>query len=105
MKLAEFISYHQPTLEADEVKYNRILGLLADAAASKLRLWSFGSSGACAVQRPGYPLVLGALSEAECHRLAEEMQHADFPGVVRCERSSTARSLARNTSWRQSSPF
>ena len=88
MQLAEFITYHQPALQANEVKYNRILGLLADAAAPKLRLWSFGSSGACAVQRPGYPLVLGALSEAECHRLAEETQQTDFPGVVGCDETA-----------------
>ena len=88
MKLAEFISYHQPALEANEVKYNRILGLLADAAAPKLRLWSFDSSGACAVQRPGYSLVLGALSQPECHRLAQEMQQSDFPGVVGCDETA-----------------
>ncbi len=88
MQLAEFISYHQPALEANEVKYNLILGLLADTAAPKLRLWSFGSSGACAVQRPGYPLVLGALSEAECRRLAKEMQQSDFPGVVGCDETA-----------------
>jgi predicted GNAT family acetyltransferase len=88
VQLAEFISYHQPALQANEVKYNRILGLLADAAAPMLRLWSFDSSGACAVQMPGYPLVLGALSEAECHRLAEEMQQSDFPGVAGCDETA-----------------
>jgi predicted GNAT family acetyltransferase len=88
VQLAEFISYHRPALQANEVKYNLILGLLADAAAPKLRLWSFGSSGACAVQRPDYPLVLGALSEAECHHLAEKMQQSDFPGVVGCDETA-----------------
>jgi RimJ/RimL family protein N-acetyltransferase len=85
VQLAEFISYRRPALEANEVKYNLILGVLADAVASRLRLWSFGSSGACAVQRPGYSLVLGALSETECHCLAKETQQSDFPGVVGCD--------------------
>jgi predicted GNAT family acetyltransferase len=34
------------------------------------------------VQTPGYPIVLGNLSKAECYAFAEAMSEADFPGVV-----------------------
>ena len=48
-------------------------------AGSRLGRWS---PGACAAQTPGYPIVLGNLSKAECHAFAEAMIEADYPGVV-----------------------
>jgi predicted GNAT family acetyltransferase len=82
MQVAEFIDYHQPALEVDEVKHNLILGLLESRANTELRLWSIGAPGECAVQHPKYPIVLGALTRVQCRRLADETVTLDYPGVV-----------------------
>ena len=82
MQVAEFIEYHQPALEVDEVKYNLILGLLESRANTELRLWSIGAPGECAIQHPGHPIVLGALTREQCRRLADETVALDYPGVV-----------------------
>jgi RimJ/RimL family protein N-acetyltransferase len=85
MRIAEFIEFHRPALEASEAKYNLILGILGQQVAPDLRRWTIGSAGACAIQSPGYPIVLGALAEAQCHRLAEETSALELPGVVGCD--------------------
>lgn len=82
MELAEFTQYHIPALEADEVRHNLILGLLGDRFAKALRLWSIGGPGACAIQTPGYPLILGPLAREPCRQLAEETKDIGLPGVV-----------------------
>ena len=86
--LEEFASFHQPALEADEARHNLILGLAGDASRGKFRLWTLGRPGACAVQYPARNLVLGALSEAECHQLADETSGEKFPGVVGCDETA-----------------
>jgi predicted GNAT family acetyltransferase len=82
LRLGAFVEFHRPALEASEVRHNLILGLLAERSAWRLRRWSFDAPGACAIQRPGSPIALGALSEADCHRLADETREVQFPGVV-----------------------
>ena len=82
MELAAFIDYHAPALEADEVRHNLVLGLLGGRFATELRLWSMGGPGACAIQTPGYPLILGPLSRAQCRQLADETRDIGVPGVV-----------------------
>jgi RimJ/RimL family protein N-acetyltransferase len=82
MQLAEFIDYHRSALEANEAKYNLILGILASASAPGIRLWTLDGPGACAIQSPGHPIVLGALTEVQCYRLADETRTLDYPGVV-----------------------
>ena len=82
MRLAAFIEHHRPALEASEVKHNLILGLLADRSARRLRRWSFATPGACAIQRPGGQIALGALAESDCRLLAEATKDLPFPGVV-----------------------
>jgi predicted GNAT family acetyltransferase len=82
MQVAEFIEYHQPALEVNEIKYNLILGLLASPANAGLRLWSMGNPGECAIQHPGYPIVLGALTREQCLRLADDTVALDHAGVV-----------------------
>src|ERR1700731_2106141 len=82
VQLREFIEYHRSALEAHEVKYNLILGILGASSAPELHLWSLGAPGACAVQGPGHSIVLGALTEEQGHRLAEEIKALNFPGVV-----------------------
>ena len=79
----EFVEYHRAALERDEVRHNVLLMILsrieADQAADARR-WTLGGPGACAVQTPPYAIVLGALNEAQCHVLADQV--ADCPGVV-----------------------
>jgi hypothetical protein len=50
MQLSEFVEYHRTSLEANEVKYNLTLGVLANATSGQLRLWSLGEPGSCAIQ-------------------------------------------------------
>lgn len=66
MELAAFVEYHVPALEADEVEHNLMLGILGGRFAAELRVWSLGDPGACAIQTPGYPAILGPLSRAQC---------------------------------------
>src|SRR5262245_31722859 len=85
MHAAEFADYHLPALETDAVRYNVLVSILADAAAETrpdLALWTLGAPGHCAVKTTGMPILLGALDEAECHRLAELTIDLDYPGVV-----------------------
>jgi RimJ/RimL family protein N-acetyltransferase len=81
----DFLEHHRSALERDEVRHNVILANLDRLALhppSNLRWWSLGASGACAVQSPGYPIVLGDLTQAQCRALAEETRDLDYPGVV-----------------------
>ena len=85
MQTLDFIEYHQPALERDEVRHNLILAILGRLAldhAPSLRRWALGAPGACAVQTPGYPIVLGELTPAQCRALADETRDLDYPGVV-----------------------
>ncbi len=80
-----FVERHRPALERDEVRHNLILANLDRLALDpppNLRQWSLCAPGACAVQSPGYPVVLGELSQAQCRALAEETRNLDYPGVV-----------------------
>jgi RimJ/RimL family protein N-acetyltransferase len=86
-----FVEHHQPVLERDEVRHNVILSILHRLALNpppNLRRWSLGGSGACAAQSPGYPIVLGELTQAQCRALAEETRDLDYPGVVGPEQTA-----------------
>ncbi|MGP0061940.1 MAG: GNAT family N-acetyltransferase [Beijerinckiaceae bacterium] len=85
MQLAEFIEYHRPALEMSEVKYGLILGVLGQPSAKEFRRWTLDAPGACAIQSPLFPIILGALAKAQCQRLAEETRALGFPGVVGCD--------------------
>jgi RimJ/RimL family protein N-acetyltransferase len=81
----EFIAYHLPALERNEVRHNLIvasLDRLARGLAPNLRCWTLGAHGACAVQTPGWPIVLGELDQDQCQGLAEATAVLDYPGVV-----------------------
>jgi len=101
MQPHEFAAYHLPALECDEARHNlltSILGRLAGADMAPppngppLRRWALGAPGECAVQAPGYPIVLGALQAAQCSAFAQETHALDYPGVVGPD--ETARSFA-----------
>jgi hypothetical protein len=61
MSLADFIATHAPALERDEVRNNLILGVLASAVrtGTSILTWTLGAPGACAIQWPGRPIILG----------------------------------------------
>ena len=85
MQLSAFLDLHRPALEEDQARHNLMLGLLAAALnrpEPKLRLWSLGSPGQCAVQTPGRAVILGNLRRERCHRFAEETVDLDLPGVM-----------------------
>lgn len=86
MTPAEFADLHQPAIEADEVRHNLILGMLArarDGRLPELRHWTLGGPGHCALQTaPRYGIILGALDADECRRLAELTANSDYLGVV-----------------------
>jgi RimJ/RimL family protein N-acetyltransferase len=85
MELQEFVEFHRPALEQDEARYNLILGLLGrmlETEQSNVRLWTIGAPGECAMQTPGYPLILGQLTAAQCQAFAEATLDIDYPGVV-----------------------
>jgi RimJ/RimL family protein N-acetyltransferase len=90
-EILDFLEHHRPALERDEVRHNVILanlGRLAVEHPPDLRRWTLGAPGACAVQTPGYPIVLGELTPAQCRALAEETRDLDYPGVVGPDRTA-----------------
>jgi RimJ/RimL family protein N-acetyltransferase len=93
MTFQEFIEFHLPALEADEVRFNLPAGILAAAdgkdCPTGFLCWTLGGPGHCAIQSPDRPIVLGALNREECQRLARETKHLSYPGVIGTD--STAR--------------
>jgi GNAT superfamily N-acetyltransferase len=90
-EILDFLEHHRPALERDEVKHNLILanlGRLALDHPPDLLQWTLGAPGACAVQTPGYPIVLGELTPAQCRALADETRVLDYPGVVGPDRTA-----------------
>jgi RimJ/RimL family protein N-acetyltransferase len=91
MLLPEFVEFHRPALERDEVRYNVILGLLGrlmQTEQKQLRLWTLGEPGQCAMQTsPHNAIILGELTAAQCHALAEQTLGLDYPGVVGIEQT------------------
>jgi RimJ/RimL family protein N-acetyltransferase len=86
MLLQEFVEFHRPALERDEVRHNLLVGLLGrlmTAPHGELRLWTLGGPGECAMQTPpGRPIILGELQRAQCRAFAEQTLDVDYPGVV-----------------------
>ena len=81
----EFVDRHRPALERDEVRHNVLIAILNQLEANETmnaRRWTLGEPGACAVQTPPYPIVLGELTQVQCHALAEQTRELDYPGLV-----------------------
>jgi RimJ/RimL family protein N-acetyltransferase len=90
-KVLNFVEHHRPALERDEVRHNVILANLGRLALDhplELRQWTLGAPGACAVQTPGYPIVLGELTREQCRALADETRILDYPGVIGPDRTA-----------------
>lgn len=85
MSLPEFIAYHTPALEREEVKHGIILGTFARAREGQgepMSYWTLGEPGSCAIQTGPHAIVLGALTKHQCRTLAELTVSTDYPGVV-----------------------
>src|SRR5262245_54460579 len=92
MQPSEFAAYHLPALERDEVRHNLIvavLGRLASEQPPELQWWSLGEPGQCAIKAPGYPIVLGDLSAAQCHAFAEATTSLDYPAVAGADETAS----------------
>jgi RimJ/RimL family protein N-acetyltransferase len=92
VEIREFFEFHSPVLEMNEPRHNKILGIFARSMnnpVSCFRVWSLGTAGACAVQEPGYSIVLGELDQQQCHMIAAQAHRFDFPGVVGPDRTAT----------------
>lgn len=85
MDLKEFAERHVPALEADEVRFNVQIAVIAAAAKEPpagFRCWTLGAPGQCALQWPGRAILLGDLDKARCEELAQATMQIDYPGVV-----------------------
>lgn len=85
MDFAEFVEFHRPTLATDEVRHNVLLSILIrglNDTTCKIRFWSLGGPGNCAVQQAGYGIVLGDVGKVEAAALASDVRNDDFPSVM-----------------------
>jgi RimJ/RimL family protein N-acetyltransferase len=85
MQPREFVDFHLPALEANQVRHNVALAILSRISADpsqEFRHWTLGAPGQCAVQTPGWPILLCDLDESQCRVLAEQTRDFDYPGVV-----------------------
>ncbi len=86
MQPSDFASFHEATLEADEIRHSLLLSVIGrlrgHSHEGEIKTWTLGGPGACAAQTPGYPIILGNLSKAECHAFAEALNQEHYPGVV-----------------------
>jgi hypothetical protein len=85
MTFQEFAQLHIPALEADEIRFNLQIAVIAAAATefpSGFLYWTLGAPGHCATQSPLRPLLLGDLDRAECQHLARETKDLPYPGVI-----------------------
>lgn len=86
----EFAELHLRALEADEVRFNLQIAAITSATketTAGYRGWTLGAPGHCAIQRPGYPILLGKLDRDECEELAKATASISYPGVVGSEQT------------------
>src|SRR5262245_10966451 len=87
MNIEEFARFHLPALEQNEVRFNVQIAVLSAAVKDLppgFAFWSLGEPGHCAIRSPGRAILLGGVTKAECHRLAEDTIN-DSPGVAGAE--------------------
>src|SRR5687767_8686977 len=85
MDIRTFGAYHLPALLREEVKFSRMVSLVEGAARGDLhasKRWSFGRPGACAMQTPGYPILLADFNKEEIEQLADEVAGTHFVGAA-----------------------
>ncbi len=86
MQCQDFARFHEAALEADEIRNSLLLSIIGhlrqNSQPGGIMTWTLGGPGECAMQTPGYPIVLGNLSKAQSYAFAEMIHGADYPGVV-----------------------
>jgi predicted GNAT family acetyltransferase len=85
MQPAEFRAYHEPALEAEEARHGLILNALTRMVGETLTevsCWTLGGPGECAIRMGRHSIVLAALDQSQCGKLAELTATADYPGVI-----------------------
>lgn len=85
MTLQEFVEYHRPALEADEIRHNLLLAVIENIAKSgtaDVLTWTLGAAGQCAIKTPKRAILLGDLTEAQCRELAAITRDLSYPGVL-----------------------
>lgn len=83
--LARVLAPHRAALEAAGVRHNIILSVIEgieSGALAGLDFWSLGEAGACALQGPRRPIVLGDLSREQCAALAQSRPPGSYRAVV-----------------------
>ena len=78
-----FRAYHEFALELDEVRHGLILNALAQVDSAKpvdISCWTLGGPGECAIKMGHHAIVLGALAEDQCRRLADLTARVHYPG-------------------------
>src|SRR5262245_29315070 len=94
MQPQEFVASHQPALAQDEVRHNLILSLLsrmppgAPRPLPDVHHWTLGEPGACAVRVPPFAILLGEVTRAQAHALAERTRDLDHSGVFGPDRTA-----------------
>jgi RimJ/RimL family protein N-acetyltransferase len=85
MDLRDFVQFHLPALEADEIRFNVHIGVITAAVEAPppgFSQWTMGAPGHCAIRSPGRAILLGNLTHSECGELAQSVRALDYPGVV-----------------------
>ncbi len=85
MRLREFADRHVSALEGDEERHHLMLFLIGSALhqpEGNLRCWTLGTGAACAVQSPGWPLVLGTIDPDMCRDFAAATRDLAYPAVI-----------------------
>ena len=62
MNIAEFAKIHIPALAVNQARHNILLCLIEAAlecSSAPIKFWSFGTPGACAIQRKNGPNTAG----------------------------------------------
>src|SRR5208282_484577 len=81
----DFCTYHEPALASDTVKHGLLVYILTrvgDQRPAAFLHWTLGEPGQCAVKMGHHSIVLGALDETQCRKLADMTNRLDYPGVV-----------------------
>jgi hypothetical protein len=85
MGSTSFCTYHEPELASDAVKHGLLVYILARAGEQSRPVflhWTLGEPGQCAVKVGHHSIVLGALDEMQCRKLADITNQLDYPGVL-----------------------
>ncbi len=85
MDIETFFDMHYATLASDEVRHNVLLNILRRARDNPdggIRFWGLERAGACAMQQPGFGIVLGDVTAQEASTLAQRLRDEAYLSVM-----------------------